>query len=95
MKRTIEAKEKGEEISAPEDAEPEVINLMDALRAQRGRRSGSEIATRTKRSATPQIGGSEAKSVDRSAPPGLAFYLSRAIRFRRVLVSVPLPIRIV
>ncbi len=32
VKRAIEAKEKGEEITPPEEQEPEVINLMDALK---------------------------------------------------------------
>jgi len=32
VKRAIEAKEKGEEIAPPEEEEPEVINLMDALK---------------------------------------------------------------
>ncbi len=32
IKRAIEAKRKGEEMEAPEEEEPQVINLMDALK---------------------------------------------------------------
>lgn len=51
VKQAIEAKEKGIELTAPEEEEPEVINLMDALRksvAQVGKNGRSHRAKTAK-----------------------------------------------
>ncbi len=57
VKQAIEAKEKGIEVSPPEEEEPEVINLMDALQrsiaSTRGRSDRASTArTKAKRHET-------------------------------------------
>jgi DNA end-binding protein Ku len=53
VKQAIEAKEKGEEISAPEEEQPEVINLMDALqRSVASHESSGHARTRGRSSRT-------------------------------------------
>ncbi len=53
VKQAIEAKEKGQEIVAPDDEEPEVINLMDALRRSVAR-VGEDGAHHARRNGKPK-----------------------------------------
>ncbi len=48
VKRAVEAKRKGEEIEAPEEKEPEVINLMDALQRSVAKAGGQKHDRRSK-----------------------------------------------
>ena len=56
VKRAIEAKQKGQEIVAPEEEEPEVINLMDALRRSvaRAEENGAAHARRNAKPKRPK-----------------------------------------